>query len=56
VRTGKASRRIYAPAADLKNEELAAVEKPLDQAEREAIGREMVRSAGALDRLEGPQR
>jgi moderate conductance mechanosensitive channel len=52
VRTGKASRRIYAPAADLKDEELAAVEKPLDHAEREAIGREMVRSAGALERVE----
>jgi small-conductance mechanosensitive channel len=52
VRTGKASRRIYAPAADLEDEELAAVEKPLDQAEREAIGREMVRSAGALERVE----
>jgi small-conductance mechanosensitive channel len=52
VRTGEASRRIYAPAADLEDEELAAVEKPLDQAEREAIGREMVRSAGALERVE----
>jgi small-conductance mechanosensitive channel len=52
VRTGEASRRIYAPAANLEDEELAAVEKPLDQAEREAIGREMVRSAGALERVE----
>jgi small-conductance mechanosensitive channel len=52
VRTGGASRRIYAPAANLEDEELAAVEKPLDQAEREAIGREMVRSAGALERVE----
>jgi small-conductance mechanosensitive channel len=52
VRTGKASRRIYAPAADLEDEELAAVEKPLDHAEREAIGREMGRSAGALKRVE----
>lgn len=52
VRTGEASRRIYAPAADLEDEELAAVEKPLDQAEREAIGREMVRSAAALERVE----
>src|SRR5712671_5733601 len=40
VRAGEASRRIYAPAANLEDEELAAVEKPLDQAEREAIGRE----------------
>ena len=52
MQTRKASRRIYAPAADLKDEELAAVEKPLDDAEREAIGREMVRSAGALERVE----
>jgi moderate conductance mechanosensitive channel len=52
VRTGEASRRIYAPAADLEDEELAAVEKPLDHAEREAIGREMVRSADALERVE----
>jgi hypothetical protein len=36
----------------LEDEELAAVEKPLDQAEREAIGREMVRSAAALERVE----
>jgi small-conductance mechanosensitive channel len=52
MQTRKASRRIYAPAADLKDEELAVVEKPLDDAEREAIGREMVRSAGALERVE----
>jgi len=52
VRTGEASRRIYAPAAGLGDEELGAVEKPLDHAEREAIGREMVRSAGALERVE----
>jgi hypothetical protein len=52
VRTGKASQRIYAPAADSEDEELASVEKPLDHAEREAIGREMARSAGALERVE----
>jgi small-conductance mechanosensitive channel len=52
VRQGEASRHIYVPSPDPEDEALAAVEKPLDQAERDAVGREMARSAVALADVE----
>jgi hypothetical protein len=52
VRQGEASRHICVPSPDPEDEALAAVEKPLDQAERDAVGLEMARSAGALADVE----
>jgi hypothetical protein len=52
VRQGEASRHIYVPSPDPEDEALAAVEKPLDQAERDAVGLEMARSTGALADVE----
>jgi small-conductance mechanosensitive channel len=48
IRRGQASRRIFSPSGDPDEEALAAVDKPLDQAEREAIDTEMTRSADGL--------
>ena len=48
VQSRQAPRRIFTPSDDPENEALAAVEKPLDQAEQEAIRMEMARSAGDL--------
>src|SRR6516164_8617883 len=44
----QASRRIFSPTGDPEEEELAAVERPLDQAKQEAIQTEMARSADGL--------
>jgi hypothetical protein len=52
VRQGEASRRICVPSPDPEDEALAAVEKPLDQTERDAVGLAMARSAGALADVE----
>jgi small-conductance mechanosensitive channel len=52
VRLGEAPRRIYMPSVDPEDEALAAVDKALDRAEREAIGLEMARSTGALAGVE----
>ena len=52
IRSGEAPRRIYAPSVDPEDEALAAVDKPLDRSEREAIGLEMARSTGALAGVE----
>ena len=48
VQSGQAPRRIFTPSDDPEKEALAAVEKPLDQTEQEAIRMEMARSAGDL--------
>ena len=48
IQPGQASRRIFTPSDDPEEEELAAVEKPVGQAEQEAIRVEMARSAGDL--------
>src|SRR6516164_8496234 len=48
VQSGQASRRIFIPSGDPDEEALAAVEKPLDQAEQEAIHTEIARSADGL--------
>jgi len=48
LQPGQASRRIFRPSGDPEEEELAAVERPLDQAEQEAIQTEMARSADGL--------
>ena len=48
VQSRRAPRRIFTPSDDPEHEALAAVEKPLDQAEQEAIRIEMGRSAGNL--------
>src|SRR5437868_1974296 len=48
VRSGQAPRRIFTPSDDPEQEQLAAVEKPLDQGEQEAIRMEIARSAGDL--------
>src|SRR5262244_2594251 len=48
IQSGQASRRIFTPSDDPEREELAAVEKPRDPEEREAIRVEMARSAGDL--------
>jgi small-conductance mechanosensitive channel len=48
VRSGQTPRRIFTPSDDPEAEELAAVEKPPDREEQEAIRMEMVRAAGDL--------
>jgi moderate conductance mechanosensitive channel len=52
VRTGEASRRIFMPSADPKDEALAAFDKPPDLKESDAIRREMARSTSALADVE----
>jgi moderate conductance mechanosensitive channel len=52
VHLGEAPRRIYVPSVDPEDEALAAVDKALDSAEREAVGLEMARSTGALAGVE----
>jgi small-conductance mechanosensitive channel len=48
VQSGQAPRRIYTPSDDSEDDALAAVEKPLDPAEREAIRVEIARCAAEL--------
>jgi small-conductance mechanosensitive channel len=48
IRGRQAPRRIFSPSGDPDEEALAAVERPLDQAEQEAIHTEMARSADGL--------
>jgi hypothetical protein len=49
---GEASRHICVPSPEPEDEALAAVEKPLDQTKRDAVGLEMARSAGPLADVE----
>jgi small-conductance mechanosensitive channel len=48
VQSGQAPRRIYTPSDDAEADALAAVEKPLDRAEQEAVRIEIARCAGEL--------
>src|SRR5215472_9624721 len=48
LQPGQASGHIFSPSGDPEKEELAAVEKPLDQAKQDAIHAEMARSADDL--------
>jgi small-conductance mechanosensitive channel len=48
LQPGQASRRIFSTTGDPEEEELAAVERPLDEAKQEAIQTEMARCADGL--------